>query len=562
MHRSIQTLGQWIARANAAHLTEVDGAVESVHFPKLKLSANQVAQVFSKPRKATVPPQEKRAQALKKFLRALELSPVEWRYVFAGLSDPLDAKGYCLLHDDKSFVRVAVEVQQRIKAQSLARREWLALCFSYFAFADEEPAVNENWNTLRKLIDKGFETVKTVIARERPWMRVVEEHRDVFGSKPGKKIADEVFAGKRSNLDALECIAQVPQNSWLWRYIFAIVLSRIFDLDEASFLKRLPELIAMKAINPSYEDQILSACLTRYYRTSRKDVVHDVLKDAALERWGSPQIRAKQNKWTQFVEQSVCDMVMAWLAKEDLTHFFTLLEGDRGVDQSRLFYWLRYANQMSFTRIVLGTAAQTDMSPDFIEFRRKNRGRLSHLQNSPANNNAVIMQIGDYYFVEFSATGNACYAYSSNSAPFIPESYQLSLTSDLRNRDIAVGRWIHTPAPARKNEVQGWLEKFDQELGYFGIYPGDTRNRTEKEQKKYHQYSPAASRKKKTVAEQDLANSLREQVESLGCKIIDNRLKGGALKVQMKHRNEHVEKYLKNLGFKAEAMNPLNYWRS
>lgn len=562
MHRSLQTLGQWIARANAAHLPEVNAAVQHVPFPKLQLSAKQVEQIFTKPRKAVELPQEKRAQALQKFLRALELGPVEWRYVFAGLSDPLDAKGQCLLHDDKSFLRVSVQVQQRIKAQSLVRREWLALCFSYFAFADEEPAANENWNTLRKLIDKGFETVKVVIARERPWMRVVEEHRDVFGRNPGEKIADEVFVGKRTNLDALECIAQVPQNSWLWRYIFATVLSRIFDLDEANFLKRLPELLAMKAINPRYEDQILSACLTRYYRTSRKDAGHEVLKEAALERWGSPQIRAKQNKWTQFVEQPVCDMVMAWLAKEDLTHFFTLLEGERGVDQSRLFYWLRYANQMSFTRIVLGTAAQTDMSPDFIDFRRKNKGRLSHLQNSPVNNNAVIMQIGDCYFVEFSSTGNACYAYAAKNTPFNPESVNLSLTLDLKNKGLALARWSHTPAPWRENEVVGWLEKFDQELSYLGVYPGDTRNRAEKETKKYYQYQPAASGKKQSIADQDLANSLKENLESLGCKVIDNRLKGGALKVQMKNRNEHVEKYLKNLGFKAEAMNPLNYWRS
>lgn len=255
-------------------------------------------------------------------------------------------------------------------------------------------------------------------------------------------------------------------------------------------------------------------------------------------------------------------MVMAWLAKEDLTHFFTLLEGERGVDQSRLFYWLRYANQMGFTRIVLGTAAQTDMSPDFIEFRGKNKGRLSHLQNSPANNNAVIMQIGDYYFVEFSSTGNACYAYAAKNTPFNPESVNLSLTLDLKNKGFALARWNHTPAPWRDNEVVGWLEKFDQELSYLGIHPGHTRDTKEKENKKYYQYRPSASVKKKAVAEHDLANSLREQLEHLGCRIIDNRLKGGALKVQMKQRNAHVEQYLKNLGFKAEALNPLNYWRS
>lgn len=533
-----------------------------VSFVKLLMCGAKLEAAFDKPKKVEPPPHEKRAQALRRFQRALDLTPLEWRYVFAGLADPLKPAGQCLLHDDKGFLRVSVEVQQRIKLKTLGRREWLALCFSYFAFADEQPAANENWNTLRKHIDKGFDAVQALIARQRPWMRVVQEHRDVFGTEPGKKIADEVFAGKRTNLDALECIAQVPQNSWLWRNIFAIVLSRIFELDEQAFLARLPELMALKQVNPQYEDQILSACLTRYYRSSRKDVAEQLLKEAALERWGSPQVRAKQNLWTQFVEQPVCAMVIAWLAKEDLTHFFTLLKGERGVDQSRLFYWLRYANQMSFTRIVLGAAASTDMSPDFIDFRRKNKGRLSQLQNSTANNNAVIMQIGDYYFVEFSSTGNACYVYSIKNAPFNPESTYLSLTKELKDQFVAIGRWKHSPAPWKANEIVGWLENFDYELSGLGIYPGQAPTSQKPSASFYNKNFTVTGANKQAASDDDISNFLKYDFEALGCKVIDNRLKGGALKVKMNAPNDNVEKLLRRYGFKPETLNPLSYWRS
>ena len=39
-------------------------------------------------------------------------------------------------------------------------------------------------------------------------------------------------------------------------------------------------------------------------------------------------------------------------------HFFELLRGNGDVDQARLHYWLRFANQMGFTRIVVGTDAR------------------------------------------------------------------------------------------------------------------------------------------------------------------------------------------------------------
>src|SRR5690606_5170206 len=152
-----------------------------------------------------------------------------------------------------------------------------------------------------------------------------------------------------------------------------------------------------------------------------------LLKQAALEHWGSPQMRSKQNAWLQYIEQPVCAMVVAWFAKEDLEHFFTLLKGDAEVDQSRLFYWLRFANQMTYTRIVMGVDAWYSRNTDFVAFREKNKGRISRLEGAPSHNNAVVMQIDNYFFVEFSGTGNACYVYRADRAPFNPDKPVLDL---------------------------------------------------------------------------------------------------------------------------------------
>lgn len=108
-------------------------------------------------------------------------------------------------------------------------------------------------------------------------------------------------------------------------------------------------------------------------------------------------------------------MVRGWLAKQDLTHFFELLRGNGDVDQARLHYWLRFANLMGFTRIIMGSDAWQDRGSDFVKFREENKGRLSYLRGGRNFDNAMIMQINDYLFVEFSGTGNAMYAYQKTS---------------------------------------------------------------------------------------------------------------------------------------------------
>ncbi len=143
-------------------------------------------------------------------------------------------------------------------------------------------------------------------------------------------------------------------------------------------------------------------------------------------------MRSKRNAWLQYVEQPVCAMVVAWFAKEDLEHFFTLLKGEAEVDQSRLFYWLRFANQMSYTRIVMGSDAWHDRGSDFVAFREKNKGRLSQLTGGPSHNNAVVMQIGNYFFGGVLRHGNACYAYRADSAPFNPDKSVLGLATELK----------------------------------------------------------------------------------------------------------------------------------
>lgn len=511
----------------------------------LRQASSDLARRFDQAEKALAPPREKRLQALDKFKHELPLTATEWRLVFAGLADN-DEASLPVLEDDQLFGRVHQEVQGRIQQRKLSRRDWLALCFSYFAYNDDKPGDNANWCLLRQDVNQGFEAVRQCIGREKEWMRIVEQHRELFGEGAGSRLAEDIFEGRIKDLSALQAIAQIPDSSWLWQRIFAVLLSRIFHLDDDAFLQRLPELVQLGQLNTRYLNQVLSACLTRYYHSRYREQSSSLLKQAALEHWGSPQIRSKQNAWLRYVEQPVCAMVAAWFAKEDLEHFFTLLKGEADVDQSRLFYWLRFANQMSYTRIVMGNDAWNDSGSDFVAFREKNKGRLSQLTGGPSHNNAVVMQIGNYFFVEFSGTGNACYVYRADTAPFNPDKKVLGLNSELKQRGRELMRMRHSPAPRRPNLVEGWLETFDNELRALGIVP---------------QSSIESRTQTLSSSSESFEAQLASFLQHVDYRVIDNRARGGALQVKLAQDDARARVALARLGFKEVNHTPLLFWR-
>ena len=513
----------------------------------LKRAAAELTRRYDQAEKAQVPLLEKRLQALNKFKREQPLTSTEWRLVFAGLADD-EQDGRSVLKDDQLFGRVHQEVVGRIEQQTLSRRDWLALCFSYFSYDEDKPDDNPNWCLLREDVDHGFDAVKQRLGREKEWMRIVAHYRELFGKDAGARVAEEIFSGTIEDLSALQTIAQVPDSSWLWRRIFAVLLSRIFNLDDATFLQRLPELLQLGRLNPRFLNDVLSACLTRYYHSRYREQSSSLLKQAALDHWGSPQMRSKQNAWLQYVEQPVCAMVVAWFAKEDLEHFFTLLKGEAEVDQSRLFYWLRFANQMSYTRIVMGSDAWHDRGSDFVAFREKNKGRLSQLAGGPSHNNAVVMQIGNYFFVEFSGTGNACYVYRADIAPFNPDKAVLGLATELKQQHRALKRMSHSPAPRRTNLVEGWLDKFDVELRALGIVPQSA--------------SSSSSSSSSSTGGASIEMQVAVLLKYVQHQVIDNRSKGGTYQVKLAGDDARAKTALLRLGFKPVNNNPLLFWRS
>ncbi|WP_065760950.1 type I Zorya anti-phage system protein ZorC [Pseudomonas defluvii] len=541
MTSSIVRLSAAISQSLSAHRT-AQAPEPLERFPRLAAAGVDLYERFERAEKALPPPEEKRRAAISKFRNVLPLNASEWRLVFAGLSDKSERVGP-ILDDDQLYARVHEEVHQRIEKRRLSRRDWLALCFSYFGYDAVTPAQNANWCLLREDVQLGFECVRDQQKRVKEWVQIVQQHQELFSEQAGATLGDQMFKGEISDLSALQTIAQIPDSSWLWRRIFTVLISRIFMLDDAEFSLRLADLIDIGRQHPRYMNDILSACLSRYHLAAYREKPSSLLKQLALDNWGSPQIRSRQNSWLQYVDKDVCAMVVAWFAKEDLEHFFNLLKGDSEVDQSRLYYWLRFANQMSYTRIVMGSDAWNDRGQDFVHFREKNKGRLSKLVGGPGHNNAVVMQIGDYFFVEFSGTGNACFVYKADDSPFNPDQFQLELAKELKQRHRTIEWMIHSPAPGRPDRIEGWLSKFDDKLGKLGIRV---------------QTQAAAAGSAKPLPFED---QVRDALRSVKHKVYDQRERGGAYQVQLDDHDPAAVTALQRLGFRPVNNQPLRFWR-
>lgn len=544
-----------------------------------------------------VPPLEKRRQAIARLRAGDTPKPFEWKMIFFGLNDVAEGDLFeiALIDDATNFARIIAEIEQKIAQQRLTRREWLALCTSYFGHSSDMPEKNPQWLQLRTQIARGFQQLKESAPRQMSWMSVIDTYSDIFTDNAGFLLGQQLGRGEITDISVLEKVAQIPQTSWLWRKIVNHLVNEIFCLTDDAFQQKINSLIALSRQLTRFKDNILAATLTRYYQSAFKHQTHFELKQLALEYWGNPQLTSRNKSWQVHVENPVLLMVQGWFAKDDLKLFFELLKGNRDVDHARLFYWLRFANQMSYTRIVLGEDALRSKDADYVEFRAKNAGRLSRLQGSGSrDNNAMIMRIGDYLFVEFSKVG-AMYAYHMGNAPFNPETGILDIDYDLKDKRNNRGK-VRLRLPHLSpvflyslNRIEGWMSRYDEELRKLGIdYVAEDLNqssvtldisrfnasktvsRPEPASLSEYEVSDAKSDREEQIkiiasslkAKKDLPDreqQIREIIRSVDCKVMDKRGLGGAIHIQFNEPDHEAAQKLLSLGFKP-VLGKFTYW--
>jgi hypothetical protein len=363
----------------------------------------------------------------------------------------------------------------------------------------------------------------------------------LFSDEPCDRYAAELLDGKRASIDDLMRDLNVPAGSWFWDSLVSVLVKQVGELEEEVFRQRIEFAISQARELKSHRDQILSAVLNRLAECRDKSR-HTLLLEFSLEAWKSPQLRTS-TLWEQ-VSPNAKKLVCTWLAEEDLRDFYELCQGDKKVDNDRLEYWLRFKHQIRFSQIVLGTGLRYSTDADAREFQRRKKGRLAALTGSGSSNNAILMQLDDYLFVEFSETGNACYGYRFSRLPFEVGSSAYSV-SDLKDRTAS-----SRSGGCRLLHQRSWqAEVFDPALRQRGIYP-DPEDTARSAAKPKVRISAAIT--------SVISPRLLTEIDRVGGSVEDNRPYGGRLLVRLPTHNASIDSELRRSGFRWTSV--IGYW--
>ncbi|RME54001.1 MAG: hypothetical protein D6795_04810, partial [Deltaproteobacteria bacterium] len=108
---------------------------------------------------------------------------------------------------------------------------------------------------------------------------------------------------------------------------------------------------------------------------------------------------AERKRW-----EEACRIVKGWITQNFIERFFDKIV----VDADRKAFWLRYIDAIERFKLYVneGERYHLQHDPTLAPYFESRVGRLAGRQQ-----NAILIQIDDYLFVEFAKTGDACYVY-------------------------------------------------------------------------------------------------------------------------------------------------------
>ena len=202
---------------------------------------------------------------------------------------------------------------------------------------------------------------------------------------------------------------------------------------------------------------------------------------------------------------------------------------------------MRYQQSIDYFHFALGPGANDNTQQDYQSFRTRFRDHICRL-SSPGKreNNAFILKLGDYWVVEFGATGNACYMYEKNNIPFDIGKSSLDMYY-LKSKTKKIF-WL--------SHHSDWEWEFEQKLKEIGINP-DTDKQALKGTRRIsyptieqHAVStPTITRNPFLAAGMKIAEDYRLETQ-------DELAKGGAFWVLWKNDKGLIADKLRHCGFK------------
>lgn len=384
------------------------------------------------------------------------LTKRDWKNLAWSLSKKLPERQEKVLFSEDG--RLLVEKFTTLPSE-LMKVVYFPLLYSYFAVEQQEIDYHSgNWIKLRKLLtDSRSKLFQLAVGRPKPWLLTLTDYPEVLSTEPTKNFVKEFLEHNDSKIVAkrLESL-RISSNSWFWESLIRATVSSVQKMNDIEYFKAIPRFIALSEDNKLYTTVILAELLKRYAVSSQRTIVHESLKQLALEQWGNPQY-ASSAGWNN-VDIATKQMVIQWFVRVDLEAFFNLFS--RTADVNRFNYWIKFIDKISFSQIFLGSSAWNSRQDAQQKFIKQNKSRLKELVGSTGSNNAFMLKIDNVYVIDFSDTGNACFIV--NKIPY-----------DEKDKKIPISTLKPYPYLLRLNHSSGWQHRFDQELAKIGIFSAD-----------------------------------------------------------------------------------------
>lgn len=366
-------------------------------------------------------------------------------------------------YEDKilfTFVGSKLINQFKNMQPALLKAVYFPLLYSYFAVEQDE--INKrpnNWLELKNILSNNRSSLFQTTTRPKKWLTTLTDHPELLSADPSKKFIRNFLhnSDEERVSSQLESLSIAP-NSWFWDSLVSSSIKSVKTMREDDYLEAIPRFLRLLEKNPIYTKDILKALLERYATTSKRTIVHEVLKSICLTQWGNPQYDSSAG-WRN-VSLDTKKMVIQWFVRADLEAFFTVFGSS--ADVRRFNYWMRFLKQVTLSEIFLNDQAMRYPTAQQAEFKRNNAGRFKRIVGKSNAANAFMIKIGGFYIVEFSEMNNATYFYRKLPyPPFQGKTGKVEITS-LKSTSQAQFYLSHQGA---------WEKSFDRRLQELGIFP-------------------------------------------------------------------------------------------
>ncbi|KXU87122.1 hypothetical protein CR51_35905 [Caballeronia megalochromosomata] len=427
------------------------------------------------------PPKDLVIEAIELFRETRRLANSrQARLVTLGCVEPLGKTHYRLIEDAERFPHVLTGVEAFRKHRQTFRNCYQGLLNAYLTYHPDKkgcrPPGRANWELLRQWLRRNIANIREQNGGvNEDWVTEVAAHTDVFSEAPVARFGKETLRGNREPFLLFKKTLGIKDFSWI---VDQLVLEQVHAAGRSGtseFLHYLPGLILLLGSVSENNKTLLNkafAQILTYYHARTSGAPHKDLQENSVKRWGNPWLKRNNEGW-DLVDRPVREMVTSWLKRHYIQYFFEVLAQEGKSDRRRLDFWIKYHEAVGPLTFALGPQTLGSNDEDMADARDLMEGMYVGLQgNGSNNNNAFIMQFGEWVVVEFAQKGNACFFFKESNLPF-----------EL-NRDVSV--------PAVKNHIEGdsddprdpvrrthrdlieadWETTFERVLSARGIFAG------------------------------------------------------------------------------------------